>query len=422
MPKITNKKTTSRTKLFLFKEAELMEFSSGWQIRYKYMNIETGELELGRERFQNQRRALGEDKRARIAGHRRCQELNAMLKKGWTPYGHLDTEEEEEQEGTLLTELMLVYEKVKERELRFDSMRSIRSYNKLLCAWLKDKKLDKVTIENFTPKIAHSYLDYIIIQKKVSNCTYNNYVSNLRAMWNFFINERQFEVSNPFEKLKKKTREKKYRQVIPREWDNRILDYCRTHDPVLELISELIYHSYMRPAEILRCKIKYVNLQQQMIMLPGHVTKKNNARNIYLSNRAVEILIENKIGDCELDNHLIVKSIGNKGRLAIGKGRIIKTPELDRNWDCLRKAIDLPKEYQLYSWRDTGVTDLAQLGLSDDEIIKITGHLDKEMVDIYRSPSVDTSVLRLLSQVSSSIGHRQNPIDEKERLLTILNK
>lgn len=418
MPTSNEKQKKSHAKA-LYGVAKLLEFESGWVIEYKYSHPESGVLTKHREKFQRMRAKIGDDRKARAAAKIRCSEINKDLESGWTPYGY-KIEKLEEPEGHKLFDLMDIYYKIKERELRPDSRRSILSYNRLFKEWLINTKRENITIEKFKIEIAQEYLDYILINKGVSNCTYNNYVANMRAMFNFFINERKFDVKNPFEKLKKKHREPKKRKVIPRSWDNKVVTYCRENDPILELVCELIYHSYMRLSEICRCKIRHVSLKNKVIKLPADCTKKHNTRNCYLSERAIQIMIEHEIGDKEIDHNLIGKEIGNRGKLLFGEGREIKTPELDRNWSMLRDELNMPAEFQLYSWRDTGVTDLAQLGLSDDDIIKITGHLDKEMVDIYREPGVDLQVTRLLAQVGQSIGHRKNPIDERERLLKIL--
>lgn len=407
----------SRAKKYIYGAPALLEFNSGWVIEYKYLNKETGELTRHREKFQRTRKKLGNDKLARQHARKRIIELEEQLQTGWTPYGMQETAAENR-----LADLLDIYATIKERELRPDSMRSLRSYNRLFMAWLEKERLKDLTIQDFNHVLAQRYLDYILLIKKVSNRTYNNYLGNMRVMWNWFINERNFDVPNPFARKKKKPVTTKIRKTIPKSIDAQILEYCRINNPVLELACHLIYSSYMRVSEILKCKISDVHLKESCILLPGAITKNKKPRIAYLNKRSVEIMLENGLDRANLNDMLIGKEKGENGRLVIGwHGRTIKTNDIDKSWEALRKALDLPSEYKLYSWRDTGITDLASMGLPDDLIIKITGHLDKDMVNIYKAPHVDESVVHLLRKVSQTLGERRN-LTEEEILKKLLSK
>lgn len=411
------KTSSSRSKKYIYGAPALLEFESGWLIEYKYMNKETGELTRHREKFQRIRKKIGDDKLTRQYARKRIIELEELLKSGWTPYGMQEAPIENR-----LIDLLDIYATIKERELRPDSMRSLRSYNRLFIAWLEKEHLKDLTIQDFNHSLAQRYLDYILLVKKVSNRTYNNYLGNMRVMWNWFINERNFEVPNPFAHKKKKPVTAKIRKTIPKDIDEQILEYCRKNNPVLELVCHLIYSSYMRVSEIVKCKISDVHLNENCILLPGAITKNKKPRIAYLNKRSVEIMLENGLGKANLNDMLIGKEKGENGRLVIGwHGRTILTNDMDRSWEALRKALNLPQEYKLYSWRDTGITDLASMGLPDDLIIKITGHLDKDMVNIYKAPHVDESVIHLLRKVSQTLGERKN-LTEEEILRKLLSK
>ncbi len=49
----------------------------------------------------------------------------------------------------------------------------------------------------------------------------------------------------------------------------------------------------------------------------------------------------------------------------------------------MRSDIGLPKEMQLYSYRDTGITDLKKAGHSNLFISSITGHRNSEEIETY---------------------------------------
>lgn len=395
----------------------LLEFDSGWLIEYKFINPENGELIRHRERFQRTRKKIGDDGRARIAAKKRIAELEELLSGGWTPYGSVKLPQDQK-----LKELVEIYADIKERELRPESMRSLRSYNRLFLSWLKKEHLDHLSVMEFSAIEAQRYLDYVLLKKKVSNMTYNNYLANMKVMWNWFINERNLDIVNPFIRKKKKPVETKIRKIIPKEADERIIGWCMKNDPVLELVCHLIYSSFMRVSEILRTKVSDVHLKDGYILLPGSITKNKKARVAYLNKESIRLMIDNGIGNACMCDQLIGKLPGVTGKLVIGwNGRTIKTNDLDRSWERLRVGLHLPKEYKLYSFRDTGITDLATMGLPDDLIVKITGHMDKGMVNVYKSPNADQNIIQLLHNVSQTLGERRKLTDE-EIVSQILHK
>ena len=65
-----------------------------------------------------------------------------------------------------------------------------------------------------------------------------------------------------------------------------------------------------------------------------------------------------------------------------GKTKLADT-FMQRCWDKMRKELNLPKEMQQYSFRDTGITDLLQSGVTPLTVKQFADHHSLEMTTIY---------------------------------------
>ena len=59
------------------------------------------------------------------------------------------------------------------------------------------------------------------------------------------------------------------------------------------------------------------------------------------------------------------------------------TRDIDRYFSRMRVAIEMPKEIQLYSFRDTAITDMKKSGMNNYFISKISGHLNSDEIETY---------------------------------------
>ena len=57
--------------------------------------------------------------------------------------------------------------------------------------------------------------------------------------------------------------------------------------------------------------------------------------------------------------------------------------KIQNNWDRLRKKLDFKKEYQFYSLKDTGITDLFLAGLPSLKIRNQARHSTVQITELY---------------------------------------
>ena len=306
---------------------------------------------------------------------------------------------------TKLTDALNIYLKEKLREVRKDTKRVYRSQVKMFLAWMEKQHLENILVKSFSSANADDYLTFQFVEQGKSACTYNNYLTFFRGLFNWFI-EKGYCDKNPFLKLKKKKEEEKKREVIPPQWDVQIMNYCRKNDPRLAFICMLVYSSFIRPAEICKIKIKDIHLEKSSIFIPGENAKNTHSRWATLTPDSIQMIKDMNIMDYNPDWYLISTSLlpGMKKK---------ETRDIDKHWSRMRKAINMPMIYQLYSYRDTGIMWLKENGVPDYLIVKLTGHLKTDMLQKY-THAPQEEALRLSTMFLPKLGERV-PINHGEK-------
>lgn len=369
------KKGLENLPLVNYEPAALREWPTGWQIEYKVLNPDTGLLEKKRLRFEKFRKRLGDHKSRKYA-QLYCDAINDKLDSGWNPY----LEVKSVKAFHKLTDAITTYLKEKKLDeknqiFREQSTTTYQSFINIFLRWLKDTNRENIYAGGFTKEIALEYLNHVYVNKAVSPRTYNNYLSFMRTLWGW-LKDKGYCSENIFQEIKSKPNTEKERKPIPKEWNDKIMTYFRAKNPAMEIVCSLIYNSFMRPTEICRTQISDIKIAQNGIYLPGKKTKNGHARWCLLPPHLIRMIIDLGI-DKYPEDHYLFSSYLKPGKNPTHRRK------LDKYWDKMRTSINLPTEYKLYSYRDTGITDLKKAGHSNLFISSITGHLNSDEIETY---------------------------------------
>lgn len=361
--------------LINYEPATLQEWETGWHITYRVLNPETGTLERKKLRFEKIRKRLKSDAIARKYAKTYCSAINEKLESGWNPY----MEGKNAKSFHKLLDVLQTFLNEKELDLKngvfsSESMRTYKSQVDVFSRWIK-KKNESLYVGSFNKTMALEYMDYLYTERELSPRSWNNYLNFSRNLWNWLV-EKNYCSENVFQHIKSKTNKEKERTIIPEDWSQKIMEYFRDNNPPMELVCGLIYNSFLRPAEICRTQIKDIHIAKSAIYLPASKTKNKRSRWCLLPPHLIEQLINLGIDKYPLDYYLFSSG------LKPGKTQLY-TRKIDKYWHKMREAIDLPMKYQLYSYRDTGITDLKKQGHSNLFISSITGHLNSEEIETY---------------------------------------
>ena len=155
---------------------------------------------------------------------------------------------------------------------RRNTHKSYRSVSAIFCRWAIVHNLQDTFTINFSEVDAHRFMDHLLIERKIGNTAYNNYITHLRAMWNELITRNMAE-DNPWTSIIRRKESAKKRRAFSDAEKAVVFDYVFKQDRWLALGIMLQYYCAIRPAEILRLKFHNFVLAEGLIRLPGEITK-----------------------------------------------------------------------------------------------------------------------------------------------------
>jgi integrase len=110
--------------------------------------------------------------------------------------------------------------------------------------------------------------------------------------------------------------------------------------------------------------------------MPREKTKTWEAREGRLD-AELEEMLRKHIQGANPDDYLFADSLWRCGKRPMGNGTYGKA------WDRMRTDLKLPKEYQLYSLKDTAINSMLKAGVDDLSVMQAAGHKDLSMTTIY---------------------------------------
>lgn len=366
-----------------FLPATLHHNCDGWQIEYYAYNPVSDRMERKRilvNRLKKRYKKVSEFKA--VVGQM-IVTINNRLAGGWSPFG----ESENVRYYTTLEEVMRIYIREKQKELKADTLRSYKSFCNIFGKWCSRIVPDCKCIL-FNRTLAIRYMDYVYMERKVSARGYNNQLKMARALFSWAV-EKCYCKENPFEHIKVKREQEKKRVLVPAETRLRIRNYFAEKRPNYLIVLELVYTSLLRPKEISRVQVKQVNLEEHCIYMPGDKTKNGHHRYAFLSNEL-----------CRLLSPLLKEA--NPEWYLLSQYYVPGKEQMDskryrKHWDIMRKELGLPKEMQLYSLRDTGINNMLKAGIDPLTVMQAADHHDLSMTTRYANHA-DPNLMRTLQE------------------------
>ena len=380
--------------LFGFVPAVLKEYTDFWCIEYYVKNPITNEFKRKREKVTNYVARYGKSE-ARALLRVAVNQLNLKLSQGWSPFFV--------QENTRLYEkLTTVAEKFlkeKERDLRPNTMRSYKSGINELTKFTK-QNYPHITASTLDKNIAVRYMDYLY-EKGNSNTHYNNNRKMMVAFFNWCV-EKCYAKENPFEKIRSKKKEEKKRIIVTSEVRKQISEELEKDGNIgTQILVNLVYQSLLRPKEVAEIKIKDVFLDEKYILVPAEVAKNHNERKATLSNKTIELIKQLNVEEYPKNFYLLggnndkKQNTGTIPTLAPNKEKAALR-RYQKEWNALRKKLKFPQTMQLYSLRDTGITDMLKSGIDNLSVMQHADHSSLEVTSRY-AKHVDTRLVEKMN-------------------------
>ncbi|MCK9156636.1 MAG: site-specific integrase [Paludibacteraceae bacterium] len=362
--------------------AVLKEYPSGWMIEYYVESPKDHQLKRIRIRVDKIRKRykLKMDARKHVMGM--VLAINNKLMTGWNPFFH----GEDSRLYVSMKDVSELFINEKKKEMRPDTMRSYSSFINIFLGWL-NRYDPKMFASMFTRVWAVKFMDYAYNERNVSARTYNNYLKISKVMFNWSL-EKCYVKENPFNSIKSKRKEPKTRTIIPKQYRDMITKHLEGDNFLI--VCNLVYTSLIRPKEIRNLRVGDVDLEGRFIRVPGEVAKNHHSRYSAINKKTIDLLKGINLERYKKTDFLF----SDIDTLYPGSVQLYSS-KFTKLWDSVRKELKLPKEMQLYSLRDTGISEMIKAGIDDLSIMQHADHSSLDITSIYAKHE-DPNLVKLI--------------------------
>lgn len=259
--------------------------------------------------------------------------------------------------------------------------------------YLKTNGIETISLERTNYKLLNNFLNHI--QDTTSKNTYNYYLTFLKNFYKYLIDIEKINIDNPttqFIKHKKEDTEKHAKYDNPLQAIQDLTQY----DYPLGLMAKTIYYTLHRLETITSLQYRDFDIPKGLINIPASKTKNNKKVTVRIHRNLL----------ADLKDYLKTNTpqpmdyfLGYDGEV-IGKKNTVKfnikmfgKEKTNRNvfgkrFNTFKKKKSTNKtlftaNHTLYGFKHSGVVNYKSHGLTDHQIIKITGHHSVDILATY---------------------------------------
>ncbi len=387
--------------------------SKKWFVFYSARNPRTGLM----ERFKDYAGLAKKKQTARdryAIAEEKINSLRTKLLSGWTPFLEEDDPDVLYSDTIQYQNVAAVYgnEKRKNRgfnffaneymsslqgAIRHDTVTTYNSKLRIFGQWLDMKGIGDIDITGITHAILLDFWDWLINQRKLSGNSVRKYKQLLKAVFEF-VKLKQIIRVNPVENLPECRR---INDCAPRpiheEDINTFIREVEERMPQLFLVICFEYYCFLRPGcEIRLMKIDWIDWGRGVIVVPANFSKNKKQKMVTMPEPLILILRKYNIHKAKRGLYVLAKG-GQPGEQHYGKNYF------RYNFAKIRKALDMPHDYKLYSWKHTGNIRALEAGIPQMEIMDQNGHSSLEVTNNYirnRVRRVSTQIQKAFPSIS----------------------
>lgn len=362
------------------------DISKQWFVYYSYRNQKTGKM----VRFKTSEGICNVDKATRYRrATKLINDLTNQLKNGWNPF--VDDEE-------IIYEDQLQYHNIAEQQKTLRGKN--RTIRPIFNEWIRDKKpvvakstyqtyqskfrvflkwMDRtgkinLDVTAFTEKDAREFIRYLFENRHIGQTMVRQYLIILGQMYKVMVKRKLITV-NPWEEIVIKKVEK----IPARYFDDgtlaKIKKVMKDKDAQLWMAVQFQYYGFIRPGELIKLKLKDLDLDFGSITVPTDVAKSRKQRLITLPDTFRDFLRGLNLEQYPKDYYIITLE-GVPGPSMVSKNY------LWNHWVKIRDACNLSHDYKLYSFKHTGAVRLSKVATVKECQMQL-GHTSLDMVDKY---------------------------------------
>ncbi len=352
-----------------YKPAELRT-GKDWIIVYYAKNPLTRNLERFRLRVPVIRNTI---ERKRFAKNL-LAEINRKLESGWSPFMEETGKNFKTLHEAINGFVSILEKEYKEGVKRIDTVRSYKSYLTILQMFVNTKMPIKFVAEINRAFIVN-YLDYIYNDRGNSSTSFNNHLNFIGNFCNWLV-DRGFLAENPTKGIQRKKKTEKIRKVFANDIKTIISEKLPQFNRNYFVLAMCTYYAFIRGTELTKLKVSNVNLLERFIIIPD-LQSKNKKSEVVTIPEPLFFLLSEHLQNSKPEWYLFSGDNFNAGAVQLKPKKIRDT------WSIFRAKINLPVEYQFYSLKDTGITDLLNTGIPSIKVRNQARHSDIKITEIY---------------------------------------
>ena len=316
-----------------------------------------------------------------IAANILIKELKDKIASGW-----LSDNQVTETNYTLISALNFALNKKKE----FIAKKTFHDYSNALGfvrQAIKDIRLEHLFIKDARRLHVKLIMERMKKQRKWSNKAYNKNLGYLSAIFTELMQWDLIE-NNPCFKIKRLPEEESTanRPATPNEI-SRIKKHLQSKHLGFYHFVVTLYHTGIRPVELTRLRVGMVDLRNQTIIMPAHITKgRKKQRIVPINHHLLKEFEEMDLRKYPEDFYLFGRiPTGKRGRNRIEflpASGMLKRDTPNRNWNTLVKK-DLGIDVNLYAMKHTGANAKILAGIDLEALRDLYGHQSELMTKRY---------------------------------------
>jgi site-specific recombinase XerD len=237
--------------------------------------------------------------------------------------------------------------------------------------YLVERGIDKINLRFYNTETITDFNKWLMKKRNLEGKGINEYNEALNRFFKYMIREEKYLTVNPVDEViryqEKTVSHKAFNDTYIKEIRHRVEE----KSPYIWLMCRMIYSCFTRPKELRLLQMKHFNWSDGTILMPAEISKNKRERLITIPNYLLKIFIEKGYTSFPGDYYLMSLQ-GEPG------------PEMvHRNWlyrklKTVFKEMNLPKGYTLYSFKHTGVQQLAR---NKVDLVYIKGQLGHKSLD-----------------------------------------
>lgn len=347
-----------------------------WYVYYSFRNPATDKLERQTPIYSgvNNFKKLKERREAiKIL----CKAVETILENGFNPYE--DNISVDETKKYNVSDAITFALELKKSTLKENSYRDFRIRIKSFEKWLLENGFENRYITSVNKKTVMNFLNVVLSNTSPKNR--NNTRSNL-SMFFQALEDNEIISDNFVKKINvlKATPERNKTYSIKQEKD--IFENLNENDSLMLLFIKFISYNHLRPVEVVRLKIKDINIKERLIYV--------RAKNQPVKTKIIPEILLNELPDLSSfspDSYLFTPN---------GIGQEWSTNETDKRnyfskrFKKVKDALNLGEDYGLYSFRHTFITKLYKELVKNStpfeaksKLMLITGHTTMTALEKY---------------------------------------